>query len=100
MRITDGYTALGNICGRQPARGSQRTAPHCGRAFGDTVSISDEAMSAYRNSLSADVDAPGEETQATAAKFRQALEEAWNAGAGGEDVSLMAKLRSALSSWK
>ena len=100
MQITNNYTALGNISEIQPARGARRTTAHSGRSTGDTVSISDEALSAYRNSRSPALEPTGDEAQDTATKFRQALEEAWNAEADEKDTSLMGRLRSALTSRK
>ena len=100
MQITNSYATLDNIGGVQSTSGLRRTTAHSGRSTGDTVSISDEAISAYRNSCSPALEPTGDEMSDTATKFRQALEEAWNAEGSEEDTSLMGRLRSAFTFWR
>ena len=51
MQVSGSYTAIGSIFGVQPAqRVRQASARNTGNS-GDTVSISEEALAAYRNSL-------------------------------------------------
>lgn len=100
MQVAGGYSALGNICEVQSGQCSRRARPRTGRSLGDTVSISNEALAAYHTAHQQHATVPYEAMPDSAAKFRQALEDAWNDGAPGEGASLLEKLRSALSSWK
>lgn len=100
MQVTGGYSALGNICEIASGQCLRRLSLRRGRSSGDTVSISAEALAAYRNSYQQDTARADEAMPDRAAKFRQALEEAWDDGASGTAPSLLGKLRAALSSWK
>lgn len=98
MQVSGNYSAIGSISEVHPAQRMRRTSARSGGGSGtDTVSISEEALAAYRNAFPQG-DAPlDEEASDTGAKFRKALEEAWN---GSEETSLGGRFLSAISSWK
>lgn len=94
MQVSGSYTAIGSIVEVQPAQRVRRSPGRNSRSSGDTVSISDEALAAYRQSLGGEAGLDAE-TLETGAKFRKALEEAWT---GGNETSLSSRLLSAISS--
>ena len=97
MQVSGSYTAVGSILGVEPAQGIRRPSVRSGTNTGDTVSISEEALAAYRNSCQ-EGEAPQDAAiLETGAKFRKALEDAWN---GSGETSLSSRLLSAISSWK
>ncbi|MDE5879045.1 MAG: hypothetical protein K2G99_03320, partial [Desulfovibrio sp.] len=51
MQVSGAYTAVGSIFEIHSAQRSRRAASSPARSSGDTVSISDEALTAYKNSL-------------------------------------------------
>lgn len=91
MQVSGSYNAIGALTG---IAATQRTngEPHrSGARSGDTVSISEEAKAAFRNACGKNDDNLVEEGAGTAAKFRQALEDAWNEDSGA--ASLMGRLQ-------
>lgn len=99
MQVSGSYSAIGALTATAPTRRTPRAAPRSGRGAGDTVSISDEAKTAFRHAFGKIDASLAEEGTETAAKFRQALEDAWKEnGSGG--TSLMGMLRSAIAAWK
>lgn len=99
MRVSGGYSAIGALTETCAARRTRRSAPRSNRGAGDTVSISDEAKAAFRAASGKIGDDRTGEGAETAAKFRQALEDAWKEN-GKEEGSLMGKLRSVIASRK
>ncbi|MBD5627330.1 MAG: hypothetical protein HDQ90_07620 [Desulfovibrio sp.] len=51
MQVSGSYTAIGSIFEVQPAQSMRRAPARSTGSSGDTVSISEEALAAYRNSL-------------------------------------------------
>lgn len=97
MQVSGSYTAIGSIHEVQPA---QRVRPAPARnsgSSGDTVSISEEALAAYRQSLGPGETGLDEGALETGAKFRKVLEEAWQ---GRGETSLGDRLLSAILSLK
>ncbi|MDE7240556.1 hypothetical protein [Desulfovibrio sp.] len=92
MQVSGSYSAIGALTGIEPSRQTRRERRRGGAGSGDTVSISEEAMAAFRNSLPVGREYRDEAEQEAAAKFRQALEDAWNENDGAE-TSLMGQLR-------
>ena len=92
MQISGSYSAIGALTGIDPTQQTRREPRRNGARQGDTVSISEEAMAAFRNSALQVDEVPADEAQDTATKFRRALEDAWNETEGAEP-SLMAQLR-------
>lgn len=90
MQISGSYTAIGAISEVQPAQRLRRTpARGGGSSGGDTVSISEEALAAYREAFP-QADTPRDAaTSDTGAKFRKALEDAWN---GNNESSFWSRL--------
>ena len=99
MQVSGSYSAVGALSEIDPTQRARREPRRSGARQGDTVSISEEAKAAFRNAFGQAADDPVEEGAETAAKFRQALEDAWNETESPEP-SLMGRLRSALASWK
>lgn len=99
MQISGSYSAIGALTGIDPTQQTRREPRRNGAWQGDTVSISEEAMAAFRNSALQGGEAPADETQDTATKFRRALEDAWNETEGAE-ASLMAQLRGLWSKFR
>ena len=99
MQISGSYSAIGALTGIDPTQQTRREPRRSGARQGDTVSISEEAMAAYRHAIGQAGDDMVEEDASTAAKFRQALEDAWNE-ADGADPSLMGQLRGLWSKFR
>lgn len=78
MQVSGSYSAIGALTGIDPTRQTRREPRRSGARAGDTVSISEEALAAFRNSTLQGGEAHEDERQDTATKFRQALEDAWN----------------------
>lgn len=92
MQVCGSYSAIGALTETDPAQRTRREPRRCGARAGDTVSISEEAKAAFRTAFGANGEDPAEGGAATAAKFRRALEDAWNENNRGE-TSLMGQLR-------
>ena len=92
MQVSGSYSAIGALSEIDPTQRARREPRRSGARSGDTVSISEEAKAAYRNAFGENGDILAEEGAETAAKFRQALEAAWNENDGGE-ASLIGQLR-------
>ena len=94
MQVSGSYTAIGSTVEVQPATRVRRSPGRRPGSSGDTVSISDEALAAYRQSRSPGEAVPDTDALETGAKFRKALEEAWH---GSAETSLRGRLLSAIS---
>lgn len=92
MRVSGSYSAIGALNGIAPVQRTVREPRRSDGRSGDTVSISDEAKAAFRTALGKNGDDLASEGAETAAKFRQALEDAWNENDVGE-ASLLGQLR-------
>ena len=92
MQVSGSNSAIGALTGIDPTQQTRRESRRSDRRFGDTVSISDEAKAAYRTALGKIGDDFVEEGAGAGAKFRRALEDAWNENEGAE-TSLMGQLR-------
>ncbi|MBD5557670.1 MAG: hypothetical protein HDQ92_03715 [Desulfovibrio sp.] len=92
MQVSGSYSAIGALTGIDPTQPTRREPRRSGARAGDTVSISEEAMAAFRNSLPVGPEYRDEAAPDAGAKFRQALVDAWNENEGAE-TSLMGQLR-------
>ena len=92
MQISGSHSAIGALTGIDAAQRVRREPQRSGGRAGDTVSISEEAKAAFRNAFGKNGDDPVEDDAGTAAKFRQALEDAWNEN-GAPEATLMEQLR-------
>ena len=99
MQVSGSYSAIGAITELGPTQRTRREPRRGGSGAGDTVSISEEAKAAFRNDFGKNGVDLAEDGAETAAKFRQALEDALNENEASE-VSLMGRLRSAIATWK
>lgn len=92
MQVSGSYSAIGALTVIEPTQQARREPRRSGARAGDTVSISEEALAAFRNSALQGGEALEDEREDTATKFRQALEDAWNETASAEP-SLTGQLR-------
>lgn len=92
MQVSGSYSAIGALTRIDPTQQPRRESRRSAARAGDTVSISEEALAAFRNSALQGGEALEDERQDTATKFRQALEEAWNETESAEP-SLREQLR-------
>lgn len=99
MQVSGSYSAIGARTGIDPTQQTRREPRRSGARAGDSISISEEAKAAYRIAFGKSGDDLVEEGAEMGAKFRRALEDAWNKNQIGE-ASLLAKLRLAIASWK
>lgn len=99
MQVSGSYSTISALTGIDPAQQPRREPRRSGARAGDTVSISEEALAAFRNSVLQGSEAREDERQDTATKFRQALKEAWNENEDAE-ASLMGQLRGLWSKFR
>ena len=99
MQVSGNHSAIGTLTGIDPTRRTLREPRRSGARAGDTVSISEEALAAFRNSLPVGREYRDEAAQDAGAKFRQALVDAWNENEGAE-TSLMGQLRGLWSKFR
>ncbi|WP_165077151.1 MULTISPECIES: hypothetical protein [unclassified Desulfovibrio] len=92
MQVSGSYSPIGAVNGIDRTQRTRREPRRSEERSGDTVSISDEAKAAFRIALGKNGDDLASEGAETAAKFRQALEDAWNENGSGAS-SLMGQLR-------
>lgn len=92
MQVSGSYSAIGALTAIDPTQQARREPRRSGARAGDTVSISEEAKTAYRTAFGKIGDDFVEEGAGAAAKFRRALEDAWNKNEGAEP-SLLGQLR-------
>lgn len=99
MQVSGSYSAIGALTRIDPTQQARREPRRSTARAGDTISISEEALAAFRNSALQGGEALEDETQDTATKFRQALEDAWNENERAE-TSLMGQLRGLWSKFR
>ena len=90
MHVSGSYSAISSIFEVQATQRTRRASPSGGSASFDTVSISEEAMAAYRNSLQKTATGPSQDAETEAQLTRWFTQ--WHSGANFSDEGIQGEV--------